>query len=115
VRQNSESHRYEQAARSAIAALPSRAREAAEKDVHLVELARHDGWKVVSLDGKVHRAFIQTCNRCSELKQLAWADPSLADTLQWLADGARKAGPCLGDEPPAPPRSRAGRRVTRKR
>jgi len=100
--------------RSAIESLPPRARAAAEKDLHLVELARHDGWKIVSLDGTARRAFIQTCGGCVDLKQLAWADPTLADTLHWLADGARKTGPCLGDDLPTQPPSRAKPSITRR-
>lgn len=98
--------------RSAIVALSPRSREAAEKDLHLVELARHDGWRIVSLDGKARRAFVQTCKGCVELRPLAWVDPTLAEALRWLADGARKAGSRLGDDLPASPPSRD--RVTRR-
>lgn len=101
------------ALRTALERLSIRARSAAEKDLHLVELARHDGWRIVSLDGKARRAFIQACSGCVELRRIAWADPTLESTLHWLADGARKTGPRLGDDLPAVQRSRK-RRVTRR-
>lgn len=98
--------------RAAIAALSPRPREAAEKDLHLVELARHDGWRVVSLDGKARRAFDQACPACGELRQVTWADPTLASTLEWLTNGAEASGPRLGSAPsaPRPGPLRAGRR-----
>lgn len=97
------------ALRIVLTGLPARARAAAEKDLHLVELARHDGWMLVSLDDTARRIFAQACSGCTELGQLAWANPTVAGTLSWLMDGTKQAGPCLGDETPDP------RRGTRRR
>lgn len=90
------------ALRIILTGLPSRARSAAEKDLHLVELARHDGWKLVSLDDTARRIFAQACSNCTELAQLAWGNPTAAEVLLWLEKGAKVGGPCLGDEPAAP-------------
>mgnify|MGYP000057645215 CR=1 FL=1 len=92
--------------RSVIAALSERPRGAAEKDLHLVELARHDGWKLVSLDDTARRIFAQACDGCTELAQLAWANPTAAEVLLWLEKGAEANGPRLGDEAPAPLRGK---------
>jgi hypothetical protein len=97
------------ALRIVLTGLPARARSAAEKDLHLVELARHDGWKLVSLDDAARRIFAGACSGCTELGQLAWANPTVAGTLSWLMDGAKEAGPRLGDEPPDPRRGRPRR------
>lgn len=98
--------------RSVIAALSPRPRSAAEKDLHLVELARHDGWKLVSLDDTARGIFAQACSECTELAQLAWANPTAAEVLLWLEKVAEmEGGPCLGDEPSAP---LAGKRRARR-
>jgi hypothetical protein len=99
------------ALRVVLAGLPARARSAAEKDLHLVELARHDGWKLVSSDDTARGIFAQASGGCLELKQLAWANPTVEAALLWLTEGAKVGGPCLGDEPTAPlPGKRRARR-----
>mgnify|MGYP000087110862 CR=1 FL=1 len=92
--------------RIVLAGLPERRRGAAEKDLHLVKLARHDGWKLVSLDDTARRIFAQACDGCTELAQLAWANPTAAEVLLWLEKGAEANGPRLGDEAPAPLRGK---------
>jgi hypothetical protein len=94
------------AQRGGVAGVPARPRSAAEKDLHLVELARHDGWKLVSLDDTARRIFAQACSGCTGLEQLAWANPTVVNTLLWLTNGANEAGPCLGEETPDPRRGR---------
>ena len=76
-----------------IDALPNRSsREAAEKDLLLIEAALATDSIVSSLDERVHQIFQQAGEHVGELRLLLWCNPTVDPpaTIEWLATGAKK-------------------------
>ncbi len=69
----------------------TQARNAATKDMHLVEAALATDGIVASLDENAHAAFHEATTAVRELATLVWVNPDSqhATTTRWLEDGAR--------------------------
>ena len=70
---------------------PQKARNAMVKDLHLIGAARATDGIVVSLDEEARSAFCTAAPAVSELRTIAWVNPSKpADAvMDWVKDGAK--------------------------
>ena len=76
------------AVRAAIATLPEEERPAAEKDLHLVELALDTDERVLSFDDKARRRFARLAPVARPLHPIHWVSPVSPGCAGWLAEGA---------------------------
>lgn len=63
-------------------------KEAADKDVHLIELALTAHRRLLSHDKVSRRIFGKLVGQVGKLDKLRWAGPSEAGCLDWLREGA---------------------------
>ena len=70
--------------------VPCDQRQAAAKDVHLIEAARYPDHLIASGDKKARRIFRSASESVHELKQIVWVNPKLPkdDPICWLRNGA---------------------------
>jgi len=74
--------------RRRVASLEEMAKQEAEKDVHLIELALHADRRVLSHEKACRRIFCELVGRVAKLGGVMWAGPTEDGCIDWLQAGA---------------------------
>ncbi len=74
--------------RRCVASLEETAKQEAEKDVHLIELAVHTSRRVLSHEKTCRKIFCGLVGRVAKLGSVMWAGPTEEGCIDWLHAGA---------------------------